>query len=193
MLTIIVLSSTMTNPANAENYRLLLETARLAIEQYLTGQPLNVPALDTNLNTSQGVFVTLWEPSKKLRGCIGRTQGITPTLTQEVAECAIMAATRDTRFTPLRDTLELQNLSIELSLLMPLEEISSTASLDPHRYGVVVMAGSKRGLLLPNVDGIETVEKQLQIAKEKGKIDAHEECQLARFEVLKITEQDAPA
>ncbi|MBT6180205.1 MAG: AMMECR1 domain-containing protein, partial [Deltaproteobacteria bacterium] len=124
---------------------------------------------------------------------IGRTQGITPTLTQEVAECAIMAATRDTRFTPLRDTLELQNLSIELSLLMPLEEISSTASLDPHRYGVVVMAGSKRGLLLPNVDGIETVEKQLQIAKEKGKIDAHEECQLARFEVLKITEQDAPA
>ena len=193
MLPIIVLSSTMTNPAKTSPYRLLLETARLAIEQYLTGQPLNVPALDAGLNASQGVFVTLWEPPKKLRGCIGRTQGITPTLTQEVAECAIMAATRDSRFTPLRDTLELQKISIELSLLMPLEEISSSASLDPHRYGVVVMAGPKRGLLLPNIDGIETVDKQLQIAKEKGKIDALEECQLARFEVLKISEQNSPA
>lgn len=181
----------MTHPTNTAAYRLLLKTARLAIEQFITGKPLDVPALDESLNASQGVFVTLWEHPKKLRGCIGRTQGITPTLTQEVAECAIMAATKDTRFIPLQDALELQNISIELSLLMPLEDISDKSSLDPHRYGVVVMAGHKRGLLLPNVDGIDTVDDQLKIAREKGRISANEDCQMARFEVLKISDRES--
>ena len=180
----------MTNSTNSAPYRLLLETARLAIKQFVMGQSLDVPALDQSLNATQGVFVTLWENPKRLRGCIGRTQGITPSLTQEVAECAIMAATKDTRFKPLQDPRELENLSIELSLLMPLEEIASDASLDPQRYGVVVQAGPKRGLLLPNVDGVDTVEKQLEIAKEKGRISPEEPCQLARFEVLKISDLD---
>ena len=181
----------MTTSSSTEPYRLLLETARLAIEQFITGKPLDVPALDENLNTSQGVFVTLWEHPKKLRGCIGRTQGITPTLTQEVAECAIMAATKDTRFTPLQDPLELQNISIELSLLMPLEEISDESALDPHRYGVVVVAGHKRGLLLPNVDGIDTVAEQIKVARQKGRIGANEDYKLARFEVVKLSERES--
>ena len=96
----------MTNSTNSAPYRLLLETARLAIKQFVMGQPLDVPALEQSLNATQGVFVTLWENPKRLRGCIGRTQGITPSLTQEVAECAIMAATKDTRFKPLQDPRE---------------------------------------------------------------------------------------
>ena len=113
----------MTENSSLDSYALLLQTARLAIEQFIQGDSLNVPALDDQLNQTRGVFVTLWESPKKLRGCMGRTQGITPTLTQEVAECAILAATRDPRFAPLSQTDELGELRIELSLLMPLEKI----------------------------------------------------------------------
>jgi len=172
-------------------YKLLLQTARQAIEQFIQGESLDVPALEDSLNTTQGVFVTLWESPKKLRGCIGRTQGITPTLTQEVAECAILAATKDPRFRPLQDTNELKNIWVELSLLMPLEAIGDKSLLDPHRYGVVVEAGNRRGLLLPNVDGVDTIDEQINIAREKGRIDAHEAYQLSRFEVVKLSEQSA--
>ena len=176
----------MDSPHSLEAYELLLQTARQSIEQYLQGDALNVPALEDSLNHTRGVFVTLWEQPKKLRGCMGRTQGITPTLSQEVAECAIMAATRDPRFPPVSQVEQMQNLSIELSLLMPVEPIDDPGLLDPHRYGVVVSAGSRRGLLLPNVDGINSVEEQLKVACQKGKIDRHEDLKLARFEVLKI-------
>ena len=180
----------MNNATPSSPYEILLQTARQSIEQYLQGDALNVPALDESLNQTRGVFVTLWESPKKLRGCIGRTQGITPTLSQEVAECAILAATRDPRFQPISQPKQLQDLRIELSLLMPLEPIADTALLDPNRYGVVVSAGSRRGLLLPNVDGIDTVEEQLKVACEKGKIDRDENFELARFEVLKICDED---
>ena len=182
----------MINATSSSPYELLLQTARQAIEQYLQGDALNVPALDDSLNQTRGVFVTLWESPKKLRGCIGRTQGITPTLSQEVAECAILAATRDPRFQPISKIEQVQALKIELSLLMPLEPIGDSSLLDPHRYGVVVSAGSRRGLLLPNVDGVDTVEEQLKIACQKGKIERNEDFELARFEVLKICDPQAP-
>ena len=180
----------MNNATSSSPYELLLQTARQAIEQYLQGDALNVPALDDSLNQTRGVFVTLWESPKKLRGCIGRTQGITPTLSQEVAECAILAATRDPRFQPISKIEQVQALKIELSLLMQLEPIDDSGLLDPHRYGVVVSAGNRRGLLLPNVDGVDTVEEQLKIACQKGKIERNENFELARFEVLKICDQD---
>ncbi len=183
----------MNNATSSSPYELLLQTARQAIEQYLQGDALNVPALDDSLNQTRGVFVTLWESPKKLRGCIGRTQGITPTLSQEVAECAILAATRDPRFQPISKIEQVQALQIELSLLMPLEPIADSSLLDPHRYGVVVSAGSRRGLLLPNVDGVDTVEEQLKIACQKGKIERNEDFELARFEVLKICDQQTAA
>lgn len=172
-------------------YTILLQTARQSIEQFLHGDAINVPAIDDAHNQTRGVFVTLWENPKKLRGCMGRTQGITPTLSQEVAECAILAATRDPRFKPVNLVEELQNIKIELSLLMPLEPIEDKTELDPYRYGVVVSAGNRRGLLLPNVDGIQSVEEQLKIACQKGKIDRDENFELARFEVLKICETQA--
>lgn len=169
-------------------YSLLLETARQAIEQYLAGDNLDVPALKNELNKSQGVFVTLWEKPKKLRGCIGRTQGVAPTLSQEVAECAILAATKDPRFKPIQNATELVDLWIELSLLMPLEAIAQRSQLDPARYGVVVAKGDRQGLLLPNVDGVHTVAEQLNIALRKGNIDRDEEYEMWRFEVLKLSE-----
>ena len=182
----------MTENSSLDSYALLLQTARLAIEQFIQGDSLNVPALDDQLNQTRGVFVTLWESPKKLRGCMGRTQGITPTLTQEVAECAILAATRDPRFAPLSQPDELIELRIELSLLMPLEKIHDRSELNPHHYGVVVTAGNRRGLLLPEVDGIDTVEEQISVACQKGKIDPHEPFELSRFEVLKISEPAEP-
>ena len=180
----------MTHQGSASTYALLLQTARQAIQQYLDGDSLNVPAMEDALNQSRGVFVTLWEGQRKLRGCMGRTEGITPSLTQEVAECAILAATRDPRFQPLTQATQLQELSIELSLLMPLEPIVNESALDPQRYGVVVSAGKRRGLLLPNVDGIDTVREQLHVACQKGKIDPDEPYALSRFEVLKISDEN---
>jgi AmmeMemoRadiSam system protein A len=181
----------MTHAPSDDTYAILLQTARQSIEQFLQGDAINVPAIDEAYNQTRGVFVILWEQPKKLRGCMGRTQGITPTLSQEVAECAILAATRDPRFEPVKQRDELQNINIELSLLMPLEPIEDKTELDPYRYGVVVSVGNRRGLLLPNVDGVQSVEEQLRIACQKGKIDRDENFELARFEVLKISDAHA--
>lgn len=136
------------------------------------------------LTKKAGVFVSLHEDGR-LRGCIGTISPVKESIAQEIIDNAISASTKDPRFQPVRSE-EIPRLSISVDVLGPTEQINSTDQLDVKRYGVVVTQGYKRGLLLPNLDGVDTVEDQVAIAKQKAGIPEYDDnVQLERFEVVR--------
>ena len=119
-----------------------------------------------------------------LRGCIGTIQAVQESIAEEIINNAISAAVKDPRFYPIEPE-ELDKLTISVDVLGETERIDSLAQLDVQRYGVIVTKGYKRGLLLPNLEGVDTVEEQIAIAKDKAGISAQEEVELERFEVVR--------
>ena len=113
-----------------------------------------------------------------------------PTVAEETARSATLAATRDPRF-PEVSALELPGLAIEVSVLMPEEPIDSLEQLAPERYGVIVReaASRRQGLLLPGIDGIVEARTQVAIARQKAGLAPDSPVSLARFEVLKFREE----
>ena len=120
----------------------------------------------------------------QLRGCIGTIQAVQPSIAEEIIRNAISASTEDPRFQPIQ-AKELDKLAISVDVLGSMEEIDSPGQLDAKRYGVVVTKGRRRGLLLPNLEGVDTVEEQIAIAKQKAGIGYGEEVRLERFEVVR--------
>ena len=116
-----------------------------------------------------GVFVTLRDAHGDLRGCMGHIDAKDLDLGREVAECARLAALRDPRFPPLSEP-EVPNVRIEVSVLEPPEPVSGLFELDPRQFGVIVRAGMRRGLLLPDIEGVNTPDEQVAIAMRKGDI-----------------------
>lgn len=163
----------------------LIEIARAAIGHALRKESYTPPTLASPWHDARAVFVTLRSPIGELRGCIGRTQPRFAILSEEVADCAVSAATRDARM-PSVGSDELASLDVEVSLLSELERIENLTQLDPARYGVVVEQGALRGVLLPGVDGIENVEQQLSIALRKAGITAHGGYHVSRFVTQKV-------
>lgn len=159
--------------------------AREAIAAHLEGRRYRPPALPAPWTAAQPVFVSLHDPSGELRGCIGHLSRTCGTLAEEVAAVAVLAATEDPRFPPV-DRAELDGLSVEVSVLNDPVPIPGPEALDPRRYGVVVHAGRRRGVLLPDLEGIDTVAEQLAIARRKAGISPHEAVSLERFEVTKL-------
>jgi AmmeMemoRadiSam system protein A len=162
--------------------------ARATIDLYIRERrPLKVPSdLPEELTgTRAGAFVTIHKHGH-LRGCIGTITPMRPTLAEEIISNAIMAATEDPRFPSVR-TEELSELEISVDVLGEAEEVDSFDELDPVRYGVIVTRGFRRGLLLPNLDGIDTVEEQVSIALQKAGIYSGD-YKLERFEVVRHTE-----
>lgn len=159
--------------------------ARLSLETYVrTGKRLaRLPeGLPSELTDgTAGVFVSL-RKGGRLRGCIGTTGPTQPNVALEIVENAVSAGTRDPRFPPTRPD-ELDALEYGVDVLGPLEPVSGPEYLDVKRYGVVVSLGSRRGLLLPDLDGVDSVEKQIEIARKKGGIGPDEPYVLERFEV----------
>lgn len=135
--------------------------------------------------TRAGAFVSL-HMNGRLRGCIGTISPTRDTLAEEIIENAISASTRDPRFSPVTSE-ELDYLEYSVDVLSPAEPIDSPEQLDVKRYGVIVTNGGRRGLLLPNLDTIDTVEEQIAIAKRKAGIGEHESVKLQRFEVVRHT------
>ena len=121
----------------------------------------------------------------RLRGCIGTIAPVQDSLAQEIIDNAVSASTRDPRFDPIKAD-ELAWLEISVDVLGDPEPISSPRELDVKRYGVIVTKGRKRGLLLPDLDGVDTVEQQISIAKSKAGIaEWDRNVQLQRFEVVR--------
>ncbi len=163
--------------------------ARLSLETRVrTGKPLN--ALPEGLpeemtKQAAGAFVSL-HIRGQLRGCIGTTAPTTASVAWEIVGNAVSAGLRDPRFPPVRES-ELDCLEYSVDVLGVPEDIDSPADLDVRRYGVIVSRGSRRGLLLPDLDGVDTVEEQIDIARRKGGISAREPYTLQRFEVVRHT------
>ena len=159
--------------------------ARRAIEGYIrTGEVLAVPeGLPEEMYGQAGVFVSLKE-NGSLRGCIGTIQAAESSVAGEIIYNAISAGTRDPRFQPVEPS-ELDRLTITVDVLGELEKIDSADQLDEKRYGVVVSNENSQGLLLPNLDGVDSIEEQIAIAKRKAGIHEKEEVELWRFEVVR--------
>lgn len=164
----------------------LVDLARKTIETYVrTGKQIAPPSdLPPDLPHRAGAFVSL-HAHGELRGCIGTIEPTQPSLALEVIHNAIMAATRDPRFPPV-SAGELAALEISVDVLSAPEPVASQAQLDPKRYGVIVECGYRRGLLLPDLEGVDTVECQVDIARRKAGIARHEPCKLYRFEVKRF-------
>ena len=163
-----------------------MRLARETIETYVrTGRKGEMPKkLPEEMYTQRaGVFVSI-KKEGQLRGCIGTIQPVQPSIAEEIAENAVSASVKDPRFSPIEPE-ELEKLVISVDVLGDTEKIGSEDMLDVRRYGVVVTKGYRRGLLLPNLDGIDTVEEQVRIAKQKAGIGEQEEVELERFEVIR--------
>jgi AmmeMemoRadiSam system protein A len=159
--------------------------ARSTIEQFVrTGRtPDPVPFTDPELPSRAGAFVSLHTASG-LRGCIGTIEPTQPTLAAEIVTNAVSAASQDPRFTPVRPE-ELTDLEITVDVLEAPEPVSSLEELDPKTYGVITTCGWRRGLLLPDLEGVDTCEQQVAIAMSKGGIRAGEPIELERFKVVR--------
>lgn len=165
----------------------LVRIARDAIEAALEGRQAPRREPDPRWGAPGGVFVTLRTREGELRGCIGHLEPECQDLGEEIASCAVSAATRDPRFAPVTRA-ELDGLTLELSLLSKPEPVSSRAELDERRYGVVVSRGDRRGVLLPDLAGVRDVQEQLAIARKKAGIAPGLPVEVARFEVRKVVE-----
>ncbi len=141
--------------------------------------PNNVPK--EMLDNKAGVFVSIHK-FDRLRGCIGTFLPTTDNIAEEIIRNAILASTEDYRFTPIVEE-ELPYLEVNVDVLST-PEPTTKDKLDPKKYGVIVIQGHKRGLLLPDLDGVDTVEQQINIAKSKAGITSGE-VQLERFEVIR--------
>lgn len=134
-----------------------------------------------HLHDRAAAFVCL-KKQGGLRGCIGTFQPTRESLAEEIVSNAISAACRDPRFPPVSSE-ELEELEVSVDVLSEPEPVHDAAQLDPHRYGVIVRRGNRTGLLLPDLEGVDSVEEQLEIARSKAGISPHEPIQLYRFTV----------
>ncbi|MBR0397484.1 MAG: AmmeMemoRadiSam system protein A [Eubacterium sp.] len=160
--------------------------ARQSLESYiLKRQKIRVPEeLPEEMKTRQaGVFVSIHKHDR-LRGCIGTILPTTGSIAEEIIRNAISASTQDPRFEPITPD-ELKWLDVSVDVLGDPEQINSIDELDVRRYGVIVTSGARRGLLLPDLDGVDTPEQQVSIARRKGGIDEDEPVVLERFEVIR--------
>ena len=136
------------------------------------------------LENKKGVFVTIYEFGE-LRGCIGTFLPTKSSIANEIIDNAIFSATEDYRFNPIEKD-ELNNLEIKVDVLNTPEKINNKDELDPKKYGIIITQYNKRGLLLPDIEGVDTIEKQISIAKQKGNI-VGDNYEIERFTVERHT------
>lgn len=163
--------------------RPLVELAKRAVEVFVReGRMIPPPdELTQEMTEKAGVFVSL-KKHGELRGCIGTFIPLYENVALEIIRNAISAATQDPRFYPVQEN-ELDELTYSVDILSPSEKIKDLKELDPKKYGVIVVRGGRKGLLLPDLEGVNTAEEQLRIAKMKAGILPDEEVDIYRFEV----------
>jgi AmmeMemoRadiSam system protein A len=162
----------------------LVKLAKDTVELYIKEgkiREVREEELTPELQQRAGVFVCL-KIDGYLRGCIGTFQPTEPTIAHETVRNAISAATCDPRFTCVRAD-ELDVIEYTVDVLTPPEPVMDRSELDPKRYGVIVQAGGRRGLLLPDLEGMDTVDFQISIAMQKAGIPPGTPVSLFRFEV----------
>lgn len=161
----------------------IVELAKKAVEEYVKNKRI-IPVPETltpEMRERAGVFVSI-KKHGQLRGCIGTFMPSCKNVAEEIIRNAICSATEDPRFPPVQED-ELDNLSYSVDILSQPEKVKDLNELDPKRYGVIVASGGRRGLLLPDLEGVDTVKEQLRIARLKAGIFEDERIDIFRFEV----------
>jgi AmmeMemoRadiSam system protein A len=165
----------------------LVELAKKSVESYITGgNPVDLPSpLPDSMAGKAGVFVCI-KKHGHLRGCIGTFHPASECAGSETISNALSAAINDPRFSPVTED-ELPDLTYSVDVLSCPEKVSGPSELDSKKYGIIVVSGSRRGLLLPDLEGVDSVEEQLRITRMKAGILPHEEIEIFRFEVKRYT------
>lgn len=162
--------------------------ARKNIENYFkTKKSLSMDEIESEelLNERKGVFVSL-KIDGELRGCVGSIEDVSNSVGEEILRNSLSAAFKDSRFSPLREE-ELYISDISVDVIYPAEKCE-ISDLNPSKYGVIVTYGKKRGILLPNLDGVDTIEEQISIALQKAEIVESEPYVIERFKIERFSE-----
>jgi AmmeMemoRadiSam system protein A len=162
----------------------LVRLAKQTVETYIReGKVFKPKRLTSQMKEKAGVFVSIHKHGD-LRGCIGTIEPQRSNVAEEIILNAISSATRDPRFlhTPITPD-ELEDLEYSVDVLTTPQPVKSQKQLDPKKYGVIVEAGWRKGLLLPDLEGVDTVEEQIDICRQKAGIPPTAPVKLYRFEV----------
>jgi AmmeMemoRadiSam system protein A len=169
----------------AKTNHALVELARKAVEKYVLQRKIFRPRkLTPEMKKRAGVFVSI-KKHGGLRGCIGTFSPTMANVAEEIVVNAVSSATRDPRFMPVEPS-ELPDLEYSVDILSEPEPVSGVDQLDPRKYGVIVECGYRRGLLLPDLEGVDEVQEQLEICRAKAGIAADEPIRLYRFRVQRF-------
>lgn len=165
----------------------LVKLAKDTIEEYVSTGDIIKPTSDLpdEMTGEAGVFVSI-KKKGELRGCIGTLQPTRENIALEIIQNAVSASTQDPRFPPVTPA-EINELEYSVDVLSEPEKISGKEGLDPKKYGVIVKSGKRRGLLLPDLEGVDTPEEQIRIAAMKAGIYSEEGMELYRFEVKRYS------
>jgi len=168
-------------------YELARQTVELYVKENKTPNP---PDSIEGIEIKQaGVFVSIKTKEDELRGCIGTIFPTQDDIADEIISNAVSAAVKDPRFEPIEES-ELDNLVYSVDVLHPPEDVSSPSELDPKIYGIITISRSGRqALLLPDLEGIDTVESQIAICKRKAGIPMSEAVSVQRFKVERYSEK----
>ena len=171
--------------------KFITDLARKAVADYIISgkeAEINEEELPEILKEKAGVFVTL-KKNNKLRGCMGTFRPVQKNAAYEIVNNAMTAAENDPRF-PEVNKEEINDIKISVDILSEPELVSDKSELNPEKYGILVKGGHQTGLLLPDLEGIETAEKQLNIAKRKAGLKEDAEVEIYRFTVSRFNEND---
>jgi AmmeMemoRadiSam system protein A len=164
----------------------LVELATKAIDGYVRDHrrisPPPPAEMIPEMKEKAGVFVSIHTKDGNLRGCIGTFEPTQANVAQEIISNAISAATRDPRFYPIQPE-ELNDLDISVDILTSPEPVENIEELDPKKHGMIVHCGWRRGLLLPDLEGVDTTEEQIEICRRKAGIGPREKVTLECFQV----------
>ncbi len=160
----------------------LAKLAKVAVETYVRGREIPQPEeLTAEMKERAGVFVSIHKLGD-LRGCIGTFEPGTENVAKETIANAVSSAARDPRFPPINPS-ELKDLTYNVDVLTTPEPVEGSDQLDPKEYGVIVESGFRRGLLLPDLEGVDNVDYQISICRQKAGILPDESIKLYRFRV----------
>ncbi len=158
-----------------------------AVESYVReGEILRAGDLTPEMRERAGVFVSIHKHGE-LRGCMGTFQPTRENVAEEIIANAINSATGDPRFSPV-EASELDDLEYSVDVLTEPEPVTDVGQLDHKEYGLIVESGSRRGLLLPDLEGVDSVEEQIAICRLKAGIRPDEPVNIYRFRVRRFSE-----
>jgi hypothetical protein len=168
-----------------------VKLAHQSIEAYLkTGQYLASPTpLPPEMAEPGAVFVSLHTADGRLRGCRGTIVPTQPNLAEAIIHTAVSSATDDPRFPPMTQD-ELVGLDIKVDVLSPMEPVEDVNRLDEKVYGVLIQSGYRRALLLPDIEAVDSVPRQLELVRRKAGLGPDEPAELYRFTVTRYTQAD---